>query len=498
MPPDPVVSPLRARWDAWRTGRLLGPTLTLVSGAAAAQALVFAAQPVLTRLFRPEAFGVLTVVTTSVAVLSTVASGGYRAAILLPRDDGARANVLALTLAVALGTTALAALGVWALPQWGIASGTTALALAWLPPALLLTEVAAAVETWHTGQGRFRVVSWARVAQSITVVTVRIAVGLAVARESAWSTLGLVGGAVAGLGAGALVGVVWLALTDGPAARAALVARRMRELARRYARFPAFSAPAALLNVAATRVPVFALVAFYGEAVVGQFGIGYGTLALPLGIVGGAVGQAFFVRAAEARWEGDLAALTRTTARGLWSVASYPALAVAAAGPTLFAWVFGPDWVDAGRYAQRIAPWLLLASVAPPLTPVFDVLERQRDELAVSALMFVGMSGAMLWAGRTLSALDAVLVAGVVGALLRVLHIAWIVRAAGAPLGGVARDALAALARAAPFALAVGAVDRMGASGALVFAAAVAAGLGALGWEAMRHREPPRPAGTDS
>ncbi len=491
--PSPLPPQLRARWAAWQGSPLVRPVLTLVSGAAAAQAVVFAFQPVLTRLFAPEAFGVLTVVTTVLAVASTVASGGYRAAILLPRDLGDRANVFALALAAILGSTVLMALGVWAAPHLGLARGTTALALLWLPPALVCTEVASAVERWHTGRDRFGAVSWARVAQSVTVVSVRLAVGLTVAEASAWSTLGLVGGAVAGLAAGALVGVVWFGRTDAPAALAALSAERVRQLARRYVRFPAFSAPAALLNVAATRVPVFALVAYFGEAVVGQFGLGYGTLALPLGLVGGAVGQAFFAQAAEARWTGDLAPLTRATARGLWSITAYPALAVLVAGPALFAFVFGAEWADAGRYAQRIAPWVLLASVAPPLTPVFDVLERQRDELTVSATMFVVQTAVMVWAGLTLSALDAVLAAGVAGAALRLLHLAWIFRAASVPLAGAAADALGALARAAPFALAVLAAERVGAGGAGVFAAAVVAGLGAIGWEAARRARQPSP-----
>ncbi len=473
---------------AWRESRLVGPVLTLVSGAATAQAIVFAAQPALTRLFAPEAFGVLTVVTTLVAVLSTVASGGYRAAILLPRDDGDRANVLALAVAVTLATTALTALGVGLAPSVGLAAGVTALALLWLPPALFLTELAAATETWHTGRSRFRAVSWARIAQSLTAVAVRLGVGLGVAKASAWSTLGLVGGAVAGLAAGALVGVVWFALTDGPRAWASVSAERVRQLARRYVRFPAFSGPAALLNVASTRVPVFALVAFFGEAVVGQFGLAYGTLSLPLGLVGGAVGQAFFAQAAEVRWTGGLPALTRSTARGLWSMMAYAALAALVAGPTLFAFVFGAEWADAGRYAQRIAPWVLLASVAPPLTSVFDVLERQRDELLVSVTMFVVQTAVMVGAGLRLDALDAVLAAGIAGAGLRIVHLAWILRAAGVPLATAAGDALWALARAAPFALVVLATDRLGASGVVVFAVTVVAGLGAVGWEAVRAR----------
>lgn len=480
-----------------RSGPLLGPVLTLVGGTAVAQALAFAARPVLTRLFTPEAFGVLTVVTTLLGVLSTVASGGYRYAILLPRAPSDRAAIVGLALTCAAGATALAALGVWAAPHVGLAAGPTALALLWLPPALFFAEAAGVAETWHTGRDRFGAVSWSRVAQSVAVVGVQVGVGLMATAASASATVGLVAGVAAGFAAGAAVAWGWLWAADGREVRTAVSARRMGESARRYARFPAYAAPAAFLNVLATRVPVFALVAFYGEAVVGQFGVAFGTLALPLGLVTGSVGQAFFARAAEARWSGDLPALTRSAARGLWSVAAFPSLAVLAAGPTLFAFVFGPAWTDAGLYAQRIAPWVLLASVAPPLTSVFDVLERQRDELAVSVSMFVVQTVVLVVAGRTLPPVDAVLAAGVAGAVLRAIHLGWIFRVAGVPLRAAGQDAAGAVGRALPFALAVGAADGLGSGGAVVFGVTVAAGLAATAWEAGRARgrlsEPLRP-----
>lgn len=473
---------------AVRGGPLLQPVLTLVGGTAVAQAVTFAARPALTRLFTPEAFGVLTVVTTVLAVASTVASGGYRSAVLLPRTVADQANVLALALSCTLAATALAAAGVWAAPRLGLASGAAALALAWLPPALLFAEAAGVAEAWHAGRDRFRAVSWSRVAQSVAVAGVQLTVGVTVARASDGATVGLVAGVAAGFAAGALVAWTWLWVADGRAVSAAVSPRSVTALARRYVRFPAYAAPASLLNVLATRVPVFALVAFYGEAVVGQFGIAFGTLALPLGLVTGSVGQAFMARAAEARWTDGLAALTRSAARGLWAVGAYPCLVVLAAGPTLFAFVFGAEWAEAGRYAQRIAPWVLLASVAPPLTAVFDVLERQRDELAVSALMFVVQTLVLVAAGRLLPPVDAVLAAGVAGFALRAVHLGWILRVADVPFAAALRDAAGAIGRAVPFVLAVAAADALGASGAVVFGVAVAAGIGALGWEGARSR----------
>ena len=100
--------------------------------------------------------------------------------------------------------------------------------------------------------------------------------------------------------------------------------------------------------------------------------------------------------------------------------------------------------------------------------------------------MFVVQTAALVVAGLTLPPLDAVLVAGVAGAALRAVHLAWIARVAGVPQGGAALDAVWALARALPFVAVVAVADALGAGGAAVFALAVVAGVGALAWGATR------------
>ena len=486
---------LRARVEAWRGHAALQPVLTLVGGTALAQALAFAARPVLTRLYTPEAFGVFTLVTTAVALLSAVAPGGYRFAVLRPARDDAAAGLVGLALAGAVATALLAAAAV----AVTAAAGGTAGSPAWwmLAPALLALDAGQTLETWLTRRGRFGVVSRSRVAQSAAVVAVQVgapALGGALAGAA-----GLVAGATAGFAVSlALTGsAVWR--TDGRALAAAFRVPAMRALARRYARFPAFSAPAALLNLAATRLPVLLLAAFAGPAVVGQFGVAYGTLALPLALVTGAVGQVFFARAAVAVRDGTLPALTRETLRGLLAVTVFPSLAVVAAGPALFAFVFGAEWATAGEYARMLAPWTLAVAVAAPLTALFDVLERQRSDLAASLAMAAVLAAVLVVAGIGGTPGRMILAASLAGTLLRVGHVAWMLRIAAVPPGPVVRDAAAAVALAAPLAAAVWAVDVFAGSAVWTLAATAAGGVVTLAAAARKQgggeRQTPHEAG---
>ena len=492
-PPRPYR---HARWRVARARRYLGgadmflrPVLTLVGGAAAAQALVFAARPVLTRLFTPDEFGVLTVFVTLVTIFATVASGRYEDALMLPEDDAEAANVLSLALLCTAGAALLTALALVWLPTWEALLGGPSLrpALLLLPPALLLMGWSLTLETWQTRMSRFRTVSAGRTIQSIVSVGVQLGTGFA-----AVGAVGLVVGAGAGFAAAALwLGLAWMR-TDGPHLRAHLRLGALPGLARRYARFPLYSAPAALLNVLASRAPVLLLAAFFTTDVVGQFGLAFGTLVLPLGLVAGAIGQVFFVRAAEAHRDGTLGALTLAFYRRLLVVTTYPALVVLVAGPALFAFVFGPVWAVAGGYARLLAVWVLFISVAVPLTRVFDVTERQRADLGFSVLLFVVQTGAFVAAAWAADARSAVLVLGIVGAALRGLHIGWMLRLAGASLPRAILALLSTAAYTLPFLAFVAVVQASTASGAVLFGAVVLGGLGYLGVAAWRGalREP--------
>ena len=462
----------------------LKPVLTLVGGTAAAQALVFAARPVLTRLYTPEAFGVLTVFVTLVGLVRTVATGRYEDAVLLPKRDEDAAALLAL----ATGLAACTAAGLALLLPWrdGVAAlmgePAAAAALVLLPPTVLLGVTGLALEVWHTRFGRFRLLSTAWLAQSGVAVLVQLGAG-ALAAFGIWQADGFALVAGAALGFAALFGVL-----GGAAARQV---RRLggfgwadvRRLAARYGRFPRFTAPAALLNTLGSRAPVLLLAALFGSGPVGQFGVAFGSLALPLGVLTGAVGQVYGRDGAEAVRAGRLGPLALRVTRGLLAVVAYPALAVAVTGPALFAFVFGDVWAEAGRYAQAVSAWAALAAVAVPLTRTFDLAERQRADLAFSVFMGAVLAAVLVVAGQRLDALGTVWAAGTAGAVLRALHVGWILRIAGAPLLPALRYALwavlvaaaCAALPAAALALGIGGWGMMGGLviGGLLYAALV-------------------------
>ena len=69
--------------------------LTLMTGTIIAQAIPIAISPILTRIYRPEDFGLYAIFVAIITILGSVASGRYELAIMLPKKDEDAINIFA-------------------------------------------------------------------------------------------------------------------------------------------------------------------------------------------------------------------------------------------------------------------------------------------------------------------------------------------------------------------------------------------------------------------
>src|SRR5664279_6385472 len=90
-------------------GELKQGVVTLVGAATIGQAIVVISAPVITRLYSPSDVGSYSVASSVLSVLIVITCLRYEWAIPLPESDVAAANVLALCVLVAFGTSLVAA-----------------------------------------------------------------------------------------------------------------------------------------------------------------------------------------------------------------------------------------------------------------------------------------------------------------------------------------------------------------------------------------------------
>ena len=369
-------------YELLKTRSFLRGVLLLIGGTGGGAALVVLAAPLLSRYYLPSAFGMLAVYVSMLSMLTAFSSLRYEMAIPLPEDDRIAANLLAASLILVVTVGSLVACCL-ALFSESIAGWAEAPALApyllLLPAAVIGAGSYQALGFWALRKEQFAIMARTRFSQGLGTVVPQIGCAL-------WQAtpLGLIAGETLGRFSG-LALLIQFAWNDVP--WSSITMREMHTAARRYIKFPVLNAPASLLTAAGSQIPVLILAHSFGPAVAGFFGLTSKILQAPASLIGQAVAQTFFARAATVSSDRvKLRKLTETTATVLFAV-SLPIFGVVVLnGPSLFALVFGDKWMRSGEYAQWLAPFYLIWLIANPLSNLLAVREWQGTVLFYSAL----------------------------------------------------------------------------------------------------------------
>lgn len=447
--------------------------MKLLSGTGFAFMVSYLAKLVLLKLYAPADFGVFAFVVAVVGILAPLVSLRYEDALMLPEEDRRSAHLLLLTLGLLAVACVLLSVGSFFGEEIAAVFGDPAV-VGWvwtIPILLFLNRSAKITELWMSRKNRFGTISAGQVVQSSTMTGIRIGWGLV--RPS---PAGLIFGFALAFAASLSFYTRRLVRSLREALGSGFDRNLLREVAGRYRKFPLFTMPASLLGNTVSQVPVLLLLFFFNSEVLGIYSQAVAVLSIPLSQVGAAVSQVFFVRAVEASRAAELDQLSERVHRRLVAMAFFPACLVMIAGGDLFEFLFGATWRASGEYLIYLAPWIMLSTVASPLTRIFDVLERQKLELLTTALMLVVVTGA-LWAGGSTGSVERTLLyLGIAGSAVRAGQIVLLQRLAGVSVGRMVRPYLI---YAAYSAIPLGIVALVAARGSLplTFAAAAAAGL---------------------
>jgi lipopolysaccharide exporter len=240
---------------------------------------------------------------------------------------------------------------------------------------------------WFVRQEQFGCVSQATVVQNSV-------------RSVSHAAIGVIGGGVAGLLAGELLGrsagMTRMFRTAWPKIKAHVFPidrRKFSEVLRDDIQFPVYSLPSSLMDSTAANICIPLVVWYYGSSGGGNFALVQRILAVPLILISASVADAFqarlalYVRDAPNR----IVQLFYRTSAGLMFVGIIPtALLMFYAEPT-FQTVFGEKWIVAGRMAAIVAPFFLAQFVVSPLSRLVFVLDGQRLKLIYDVVALSGM-----------------------------------------------------------------------------------------------------------
>ncbi len=439
--PTQTGTPLRVailpRIHRLTASRFLRNVALVAGGTATAQMISIAFSPILTRLYRPEAFGILGVFMAALAVVTPLSTLTYGIAIVLPAsDDDARA-LFKLSLLIGGVATVLSTLVFGEFDQQiadAIGFTATSRLLLLAPIVILLSATAQPLQQWLVRKKEFRAISRIAVMNSVASGTSKTAVGLIVATAPVLLVLGTLARAFQTL-------LLWLAARD------TLVGKHdhqgatvkpptpfsLKDVAWRYRDFPLFRAPQVWLYAASQNLPTLLLAALLGPAAVGFYTIARRVVGLPVSLVSGAVGTVILPRIAEASHRSEqLRPLILKGTAGLGLVGLLPFGLVVAFGPWLFRLAFGGEWVTAGEYARWLAIMLYSSFVNVPAVQAIPVLGLQ-GPLLLYEIVAVGLRIASLALGALLLQSDLLAIAlfSMIGAMLNIFLILWVILSSG-------------------------------------------------------------------
>lgn len=440
---------LSRRLAALRAGGFARAVGVLVGGTALGHAITAAAMPVLTRLYTPADFGLLAVFSATFAIVSVAVCLRYEIAIALPMGDDEAADLLGVSLVVALLVSALVALAVLpAAPTVSAWLGQPALApyLWMLPLCTLLAGVHLPLQYWLVRQRQFGSLARTRIGQSAAASGSQIVLGLVGA-----APIGLLIGPVVNSAAGCL-GVLQRVLRHDRDALRHVSAPRLRRAAAAHANFPKYSTAEALANSASIQLPVMLIAALGSSAEAGQLMLALFVVQAPMSLLGSAVSQVYLSRAPDQMRAGTLGAFTADVIGGLLRTGAGPLLALGIVAPFVFAPVFGHEWSRAGEVVAWLTPWFVVHFLTAPVSMALHVTGRQRLALWLQVGGLALRTGAVVAASHGLDGglTEAYALSGL---LFYLIYLAAVLRSAGCDGAELSR----ALPSAAPACIAWGA-----------------------------------------
>lgn len=358
-----------------KSSSFAGDVFKLVSGTTIAQGLMVLASPFLARLYTPEDFGTLAIYLSITSIVGVIACLRYELAIMLPESDEEAANLLAVSLGFSLIVTCLTTLAIgWGgetLLGWLNAPGLKP--YLWLiPVTVLLDGVFQALNYWNSRTKQFGRLSIARVTSSAATVSTQLGAGYA-----GYATGGsLIGANVVGktISTAVLGEQIWR--DDRATFWKAIRWQGMARGGRRYKKFPMISTWSTLLNTTSSQLPALLLSVFFSSSVVGFYSLGHRILSMPMSLIGAAIGQVFFQRAAIAKKEGTISLLVDITFRRLLMIGLFPMLLLTVIGKDFCIVVFGLNWSEAGVYIQIMSLWIFMQFISAPLASLINIFEK--------------------------------------------------------------------------------------------------------------------------
>ncbi|MGX9134412.1 lipopolysaccharide biosynthesis protein [Rummeliibacillus sp. JY-2-4R] len=354
--------------------------LMLIGGTAFAQVIGIALSPVITRIYLPEEFGVLTVFISILGTISMLGSLSYESAVPIADDEIRAINVLSLSLIILFLISIFLSFTLYLVGDYSlqVLNATELINYQYfIVIGFFMTGLYAILDSWSLRMKNYKVIAKTKYSQSITGNGTKIILGLL-----KFDTSGLIFGQILGQSAG-IFNMLIPILKNQKALLKSIRIKTICWCAKRYIRFPKYSAPTIFIISLTSQLPVYFLSAFYSPHTVGLYGLALTITFLPMNLIGKSVQDVFYGEAASLGKSkpSEIKSLADSLHKKLSLIGAGPMISLSIFGPQLFSIVFGGNWNNAGVFASALSIYAYTYFIYHPISTVFSIFEEQHLEL---------------------------------------------------------------------------------------------------------------------
>lgn len=359
----------------------------ITGGTTIAQLLNALFSPIITRLYSPEEYGVLSVYTSILGLIVIIASLRYELGIPIAEDDEKAVNVMALCFFVLIifvivvfliflffGEPILTFLDASSLVNYRYL----------IPIGVFLAGAYKILLQWAYRNNDFKSIANTKLAQSITGNGVKVGLGFLHV-----GPLGLIIGQILKEGAG--LGTLSRSFSNNIHLVKKINKNDILWGAKRYQNFLIFSVPASFLNSVGSQLPVFFITSLYGSEILGFYGLSISIVNIPMNLIGSSIADVLYGEAVSVGRSNPkrIKYLSKKLFKSLLIIGLIPLLTLLFFGPFLFSFVFGSQWYEAGVYARILAFLVFTRFIFTPINRIYDAFERQKEALILDVFRVV-------------------------------------------------------------------------------------------------------------
>ncbi len=353
----------------------------MFAGNLSAQVITLFMAPVVTRLYEPDAFGVMTVIWALIGIFGGIACMRYDIAIVISGDEQEADSLFYLCGIITFGVSLLLFIVCFAGKDFfcRFLTDKRIISYVWFVPAgVFISGNFQIISNMNVRMKKFNLISLGRILSACSTAGIKIIAGLLGAGSAFW----LISGNIAGQLSTAILLAFSLYYFRFGKNFFKFKFSDVWDVAKKYSDFPKYRALTGLINSLTQNLPVLLFGFLFSDVVVGFYGLTNAVLRRPVTLISQSISKVFLQKASEIQKDNKaLAKAMIKTTLGLSAIGLLPFGVLMAFGGWIFSTAFGSKWCIAGSYAQVLAPWFFMLLINTPATQVILVKQKLKFNL---------------------------------------------------------------------------------------------------------------------